>query len=79
MKSGFFLLFLYLNDFVQGQYDYSPLVPMDEYEKDYRTLNCWECFQARGKMCHDTDYSSMMLTTGSSNFGHAICCKPGYD
>jgi len=64
---------------VQAQYDYAPLVPMEEYAKDYRTLDCWECFEARGKMCHDNDYSSMLAITGSSNPGHGICCKPGFE
>lgn len=52
---------------------------MSEYTNNYRTLNCWECFDARGKMCHDKDYSSMFRVTGSSNFGHAVCCKPDYE
>lgn len=63
---------------VAAVYDYSELVPMDEYSENYRTLDCWECFWARGKMCHDTDYSSMFKVTGSSNRGHGICCKPNY-
>ena len=64
---------------VNAGYDYSALVPMDEYPQDFRTLNCWECFEARGKMCHDNDYGSMLAVTGSSNPGHGICCKPGYE
>ena len=64
---------------VAAVYDYSELVPMEEYSENYRTLDCWECFWARGKMCHDTDYSSMFKVTGSSNRGHGICCKPDYN
>ena len=60
-----------------ASYDYSDLVKMSEYKKDYRTLNCWECFEAAGKMCHDRDHKSMIKVTGSSNFGHGVCCKPG--
>ena len=52
---------------------------MSDYSKDYRTLSCWECFQAKGKMCHDKNYDSMIVETGSSNFGHGICCKPGFN
>ena len=34
-----------------------PLVPMSEYSGgEYRTLNCWECFEARGRICHNQDY-----------------------
>ena len=29
-------------------------------------------------MCHDKGHESMISVTGSSNFGHAICCKPDY-
>jgi len=75
MKGGLITLLL---SHATAVYDYSALVPMDEYSEDYRTLSCWECFTARGKMCHSTDYSSMLLVTGSSNFGHGVCCKPGY-
>ena len=45
----------------------SPLVPMMDYvppsdldndpnyfyPTDYRVLNCWDCFQAKGKVCID--------------------------
>ena len=48
-------------------------------DKNYRTLSCWECFEAEGKMCHDENYASMMKVTGSSNFGHGVCCKPDYN
>lgn len=29
-------------------------------------------------MCIDDQQQSMILVTGSSNYGHAICCKPDY-
>ena len=61
--------------FAKAAYDYSPLVPMDEYGSDYRTLNVWECFAAKGKFCVDKNYKSMMALTGSSNRGHGLCCK----
>lgn len=63
---------------INAQYDYSELVPMNEYSQNFRTLDCWECFQAQGKMCHHRLYMSIMILTGSSNFGHSICCKPDY-
>ena len=59
-------------------YDSSPLVKMADYDKNYRTLSCWECFEAQGKMCHADDYTSMIRVTGSSNIGHGVCCKPDY-
>lgn len=64
---------------VSGQYDYSDLVLMSEYSQNYRTLNVWECFEARGKFCHDKTYQSMMMVSGSSNRGHGICCKPDFN
>ena len=52
---------------------------MSLYTSDYRTLSVWECFDAKGKFCHDRNYDSMMLTTGSSNKGHGVCCKMDYE
>jgi len=51
---------------------------MSTYKNNYRTLDCWECFEAQGKMCHDENHANMNKITGSSNAGHAICCKPDY-
>ena len=59
-------------------YDNSTLVPMRDYKGNLRTLNGWECFAAEGKFCHDLNHKSMIKVTGSSNYGHAVCCKPGY-
>ena len=73
MVNLFFALFIGIT---RAVYDYSELVPMSSYSQEYRTLSCWECFDVRGKMCHKNDYTSMMQVTGSSNFGHGICCKP---
>lgn len=49
--------------------DETPLVKMSEYKpppvpdyasyyypKDFRILNCWECFEAHGKICIDEDH-----------------------
>lgn len=62
----------------QAAYDNSAIVPMESYKDNYRTLTGWECFEAQGKFCHDKDHGSMISVTGSSNFGHGVCCKPGY-
>lgn len=51
---------------------------MRDYKDNYRTLTGWECFEAEGKFCHDTNHESMISVTGSSNFGHGVCCKPGF-
>ena len=51
---------------------------MSEYGYNYRTLDCFECFEAKGKMCHNDNYESMIQTTGSSNVAHGVCCKPDY-
>lgn len=52
-----------------------PLVPMSEYQFDYRTLNCWECFEAQGRMCHFEDYAHNQLLLQSANRGDGVCCK----
>ena len=63
---------------INAYYDATKLVPMIQYSKDYRSLSCWECFTAQGKMCTRKDQGSMISITGSSNRGHGICCKPEY-
>ena len=52
---------------------------MRDYYRNYRTLDGWECFKAEGKFCHNFNHTSMIRETGSSNFGHGICCKPSYN
>ena len=42
----------------------------------YTTATCWDCFDARGRMCSYMDGSSMVAITESSNLGHGICCNP---
>ena len=78
MKTSIILLTL---DSIRGQFydvsDSNPLVKMSEYSKEYRTLDCMQCFTAEGVMCHDESYSSMMKVTGSSNPAHGLCCIPG--
>lgn len=64
---------------VKAAYDYTPLVPMEDYSSNLRTLDCWECFESRGKVCSSRNNTSIIQITGSSNFGHAVCCKPEYN
>ena len=54
---------------------------MQDYKKYYRIVDCWDCFQAQGRMCHkkDYDFSDMryvMNVLRTSNLGKAVCCKP---
>ena len=63
---------------IYGAYDWDMLVPMSKYPLNYRSLSVWECFDAKGKFCHQKDYESMMNVTGSSNWAHGICCKMDY-
>lgn len=55
IRSGIVLLSLV--EFVSTA-DYTPLVPMSEFVKtdgtssDWRALDCWQCFEAQGRMCH---------------------------
>lgn len=50
--------------------------PNNYYPSDYRILNCWECFEAQGKICTDYGHNSLHHHTKSSNPGNAFCCKP---
>lgn len=55
-----------------------PLVPMAEYEDfDYRTLNCWECWEAEGRICHhfEYDHGAIFRDIKSGNTGDGVCCK----
>ena len=54
-----------------------PLVPMSDYPNNYRTLNCWECFEAQGRMCHHEgyDHSKVFSMLESGNKGDGFCCK----
>ena len=36
---------------VTAVFDPSKVVPMADYSQDFRVLSCWDCFEARGKMC----------------------------
>jgi hypothetical protein len=61
--------------------DYVPPEDLDEYvylhyPVDYRILDCWDCFQAEGKLCSDEDHNSLFHHTKSSNKFETFCCKP---
>lgn len=43
---------------------------MRYYKDFYKPLDGYGCFQAEGKFCH---------SSGSSQYGHGYCCKPGYN
>ena len=62
-----------------GRYDVDdvPLAPMSSKLKT-RTLNCYECFISKGKMCSYIDNTSMINISGTSNKGAGVCCEPGY-
>ena len=70
--------FLTFMDKANGQPDPTrPIVPMSQYKNYFRVLDCAECFEAQGRMCHHNDYNSMYEDTKSSSMGNAICCKNG--
>lgn len=46
------------NDPIPPMSEYVPSDP--KYPKDFRILDCWQCFQAQGKMCKDKDHASLM-------------------
>ena len=48
-------------------YDNGPIVNMTLYPQNSRTLDCWNCFKANGKMCTLRDGKSNLPITGSSN------------
>jgi len=61
--------------------DYIPPSDLDNYinlhyPTEYRILDCWECFEAQGKVCSDEGHNSLFHHTKSSNAGNAFCCKP---
>lgn len=45
-------------------------------EAHWQKLNCWECFEAKGRYCSNLDTFTHKQKVGS-NLGHGVCCKPG--
>jgi len=50
---------------------------MKDYKNDFRVLDCTDCFEAGGRICHNKDYANMIQETKSSDTSNGICCKPG--
>ena len=40
-------------------------------------MDCWDCFDAQGIMCHGQYYVGIPEYTKSGIQGKGICCKPG--
>ena len=56
-----FFEIIFCVEFAQAYYDNTkPIVMMEEYKLQWRTLDCWECFGAQGKMCSFKDNTSMI-------------------
>ena len=47
-----------------------------EPDTHFRVIDCMQCFEAGGRMCHQEDYEHDMLVTRSAVAGWGICCKP---
>lgn len=52
------------------------ITKMEDYRSDFRPLDCWDCFEAQGKMCHNRDASKHKKLLGKNNLYMGICCKP---
>lgn len=50
---------------------------IERHDEEFRALNCWECFDSHGKICHNRDATKHKKMLDNSNLGHGICCKPG--
>jgi len=55
----------------------SDIYDIEKHSEDFRALNCWECFDSKGKICHNKDASKHKKLLDNTNLGHGICCKPG--
>lgn len=54
------------------------IISMDKFTGEYqRPYDCWDCFDAGGRMCHGKNYAVIFNYTFSSNYNKGICCKPG--
>lgn len=42
----------------------------------FRILDCQQCFQAEGIMCHPEGYRHDLVAVKSGKVGLGICCKP---
>lgn len=48
---------------------------MADHSNYYRPLNCQECFQAQGRICHHKTYIHDFSLLQTSNTGIGVCCK----
>ena len=51
------------------------------YPKDFRILNCWECFEAQGKICieRNANHAALLSHTTTREKGNTFCCKQDYN
>ena len=47
--------------------------------KDYRVLDCWQCFEAQGKVCMDKTHGSLLHHVETSRRSAVFCCKQDYN
>lgn len=57
--------------------DYSPNLRF--FSADYRILDCWQCFEAQGKVCMDRDFKHVNKHVSTTRSGQIFCCKQDYD
>lgn len=57
------------------QIDGMPMIPMSEFAADYRPLDCWQCFEAEGRMCRHKGLDHLEHLTGTTHKRYGICCK----
>jgi hypothetical protein len=50
---------------------------MSDYDQNFRALDCWDCFEAQGKTCHNRDASKHKELIGKDSNFLGVCCKPG--
>lgn len=49
------------------------------YPKDFRILDCWQCFEAQGKVCMDKDHQSLIQHIETTKSSAIFCCKQDYN
>ena len=56
-----------MQELINVEPPFEPIPPMSEYvpldstyPEDFRILDCWQCFQAKGKVCTESNYESMI-------------------
>lgn len=59
--------------------EYEPSMACPHCPANYRILDCWECFEAKGKVCMDASHGSMFHFIQTSKTGVVFCCKQDYN